>query len=162
MRSAALGVALVVGCASSSQSPDVTMKPPFSAQQIRAATRAGRRYVWRTTTPGGAETMTLRFRAVDDSGATLESDDGRAPRRVTWDELEGHARFPADRTTRSEDTVEVPAGSFEAWVYETRDPPEVKRTWFARELPGAPVKQEVRRDGVVVFTMELLEHGSGD
>ena len=39
--------------------------------------------------------------------------------------------------------------------------PMRKRTYFARDLPGAPVLMVVEQDGQVVQTLTLLKHTPG-
>lgn len=149
---------------------------PFPAERIRTATDAGRTYVFAVTTPDGQTAQRrLRFTAVDAEGGTLESallgPDG-APfgepqaRRVTWTELEGHAHFPAAATTVTEESVTVPAGRFDATVYTVREEGKVSRYWFAKDLPGAPVRM-VEESAAAAgeapqrFTMELVSHTPG-
>jgi hypothetical protein len=77
----------------------------------------------------------------------------------TWEELERHAHFPSARTTRSESSVDVPAGHFETWLFEVQ--PEkaggpIQRLHFAPNLPGPPVSMEVIAGGAPVMRMVLL------
>lgn len=97
--------------------------------------------------------VTTEFVEVDEAGATMRDTqtelDG-TPRgepttaRATWEELESHAHFPRETTTITETEIDVPAGTFAAYRYEIRTTddgvPTVTRLWFAKELPGPPVK----------------------
>lgn len=143
--------------------------PPFSAEQLRTGIPVGTEIRYRVESAGSpAVIQHWVFTAADERGCTIHSrvlaedgslieDEGEGT--STWAELESHAHFPAATTTRSESTVEVPAGRFETWLFEVRpaeaDAP-VSRYHFARELPGPPVWMEVSKGGTVVRKMELL------
>jgi len=175
VRSLAVSLAVVVASAACGSSPSIA-PPPFSAEQIRAATDPGRTYVFRVGQGGSvAAIRTLTFtrsgERVTRIHAVMTSPDGEvlgpaSDEEVTWDELVGHASWPAAATTISEDRVEVPAGTFDAMLYTVRTTTEegdesVIRAWFARSLPGAPVRFEQSSGGEVQFLMELLEHRAG-
>jgi hypothetical protein len=83
---------------------------------------------------------------------------------TTWAELESHAHFPPARTTRTESSVQVPAGTFETWLFEVE--PETpsgqrKRLHFARSMPGPPIWMEVTAGGKRVLLMELVSRTAG-
>ena len=148
-----------------------TLPTPYTAEQIREATTPGRRYRFRTVAGGRTSIITMEFVEVDPEATVVESsvfdaDGNRASpaqtARSTWEELRLHASFPAAATTTEDATVTVPAGTYEATLYTVRAGDQVERFWFARELPGPPVKMEQQTAaGDVVFTMELLEHTPG-
>ena len=106
-----------------------------------------------------------RFSDCDAEGATLErrlvAADGGAEGevsagRVTWLELQWHAAFPAERTTVTEETLELPMGRLECVRYDTRegdvtDAP-VESFWFARAFPGMPVRYESPTPAGIVRT----------
>ncbi len=183
MRSALVLVSLLlVACASSPAAPPADgpelAEAPYSAAQIRAATGVGRTYVWRVTAKDApVTTHHIVFEAVDEAGCTLRVEDhdeagqvvwGPETASSTWAELESHGRFPKDAMTVRREPVTVPAGTFEARLYEVAMPPEegapgpmVVRFWFADALPGAPVKLETLVGGEVVELRELLEHRPG-
>jgi len=77
-------------------------------------------------------------------------------------ELQAHASFPSKDTHIFEDRCQVPAGSFDCWVYRVRRRENGKlhelRYWFAKELPGPPVLLEEERAGTRTLTMTLLRH----
>lgn len=144
---------------------------PYPAERIRAATGVGRTYLFAVTLPNGQTARRqLRFAAVDAQGGTIESTmlapDG-APlgvpevKQVTWTELESHAHFPAAATEVTEETVETPAGRFEAALYTVREEGKVARYWFAKDLPGAPVRLVEEGPDGATFRMELLRHTPG-
>ena len=148
--------------------------PPFSADRIRAATGEGQTYRFRTTTEDDVYEREVRFEEVGPDGATLvirrfdaegAARSGAERRRVRWTELEGHGAAPVGGTTISEVEVEVPAGRFDAWLYETvLDTPEGPariRSWFAVDLPGAPVRHELHQDGLLRSTTVLLRFEPG-
>jgi hypothetical protein len=147
---------------------------PFTAEQIRDATPEGRTY--RFAMRQGAQDavqLTVRFTKVTPDGATFETTivdkDGKVLQQTTeestWQQLVGHAAYPADSTEITEATVEVQAGTFDALLYtvsgEQDGKPVVARRHFARSLPGAPVKTEITVGDQVVFAMELVEHVAG-
>jgi hypothetical protein len=148
-----------------------TLPTPYTGEQIRDATAPGRRYRFRTVAGDHTSIVTMEFVEVTPEAAVVESSvfDGDGNRvapaqtaRSTWEELRLHATFPAAVTTTEDATVTVPAGTFETTLYTVRAGDQVERFWFARELPGPPVKMEQQTAaGDLVFTMELLEHAPG-
>lgn len=128
---------------------------PFTADEIRDASGSGKTIRILVEEPEDeAFERVNRFTECDDEGATLErwrvAPDGGvdgeiASARVTWLELQGHAAFPAERTTVDEETIDLPIGRVECLRYETRDeaPDAAAETfWFARMFPGMPVRFE--------------------
>lgn len=148
--------------------------PPFTAEQIRDATKVDRTYRFLLHQGGQKIDVTMRFTQVTPDFATIERTVVDAEGKVleqasedsTWQQLVGHAAYPAAATQISDTTVEVPAGSFDAVLYtvtgEQQGTPVVSRVYFAKALPGAPVKTEIEAGGQVVFTMELVEHLTGE
>jgi hypothetical protein len=72
-----------------------------------------------------------------------------------WTALHEHARFPRSATTISNESLALPAGTFDAMRYVVTKGDVVKTYWFARSLPGPPVKMEVVKDGKTVMTMTM-------
>lgn len=148
---------------------------PFSASAIRDATKPGRTYVFLVKEGEGAQRRRkIEFVQVDDGGTTMRITNqdlfGHAKgepkeERVTWEQLVGHATYPAEATTITDDEVKVAAGRYETKLYtvtETKDGvTQTTRAWFATALPGAPVKHEVEQDGAIVSSMELFQHRPG-
>lgn len=143
--------------------------PPFTAEQIRDATKPGRTYVFLMETPNQLPVKRqISFLTVTNEGCTtenvlldMENRPLGAPEKAdaTWDELVGHARYPKNSTVISEGEIDVPAGKFEAVIYTVTDKDgQVSTVHFAKSLPGAPVKFQLSKDGVVLMTMTLLEH----
>lgn len=172
--------AISTGCATASSAPENeaasatppvdVYPPPFSAAVIRDGTREGQTNVVRVTTPEAVRYHTVRFENVDPEGADIRiamHSEGEVPdlavspaHRATWKELEGHAFYPRADTIREEREVTVPAGTFAAWLFvrtfEDKGVPTVTRSYFAKDLPGAPVLHIVERNGAFVMKHELV------
>ncbi len=143
---------------------------PFTAEQIRDATPVGRTYRFALRQGEQEVQVTVRFTRVapdqasmertivDASGKVLE----QATEDTSWQQIVGHAAYPADATEITDATVEVPAGTFDAMLYtvsgEQDGKPVVSRMYFAKSLPGAPVKTEITVGEQVVFSLVLVEH----
>ncbi len=144
--------------------------PPFTADQIRAATRPGRTYLFRLTLPGrsqGPLLREMRFVHAHSQGGqlstrTLNAD--RSPRgeatvnTFTWAELVSHASYPKDATTVTAVSHTVPAGTFDCLRYEVRQEQTVIVAYFAKALPGAPVRHTLTEGGKLRSEMVLTEH----
>lgn len=156
---------------------DPTHAPtPYTAGQLRAECRPGRVNSWSMVTPQGEFVSTMRFVKADEEGVQLESllmsadQTPAGPVEETygaWTDLQSHASFPAARTTIEVDTVEVPAGRFECWLYTITDDsdgsPRISQFWFAKDLPGPPVRMTVMegRESKMDMRMILLQRGRG-
>ncbi len=143
---------------------------PFTAEEIRAATREGRTYTFRVEAVGQPVTWReMRFTDVTDEGCTIthrQWTEGEQPEEMpshtqTWEELWSHATYPAELSTLVEETITVPAGTYACTRYDvlsTGSKLLSTRAWFARELPGAPVKLEAYEDGELQITTVLEKH----
>jgi hypothetical protein len=133
---------------------------PFTADEIRAGCPDGRTIrLFVEPAEGEPFERVNRFVEVDDSGATLERwwvgpdglVDGEVEReRTTWLDLQRHAAFPADRTTSSRETLELPVGSVDCVRYDVRAEASVESVatfWFSLAHPGMPVRYEQAADG---------------
>lgn len=152
---------------------------PYSAAEIRRGCPSGRKIVYRMERHRGAGGATLEepvvvlqtflFRDGDEEGVDFVQSH-RAPDgpdgpeqsiRATWKQLQSHAAYPAARTTIESASVEVPAGTFDCWLYTVRagdDPAAgVQKVWFAKDRPGPPVRRVQEKDGQLVFSMEMTE-----
>lgn len=147
----------------------VEMPTPFTADQIQAATPAGKRIVFKTwSAADGDGQVSLRFIAVDDDGADFErieydaegntKGDGVSARE-TWVALRDHAKFPAAHTQRRRDSLEIAMGKFETIHYQVADPEKgtVTHYWFSPKHPGPPLKVLVTAGENEVFSMEMTE-----
>lgn len=160
-------------CGASAVAQNVSMNPsdphvigpgllptPFTAAEIRDATGTGKTIRLRVELPdGSAFERVNRFRETDAEGATLDRWNGESPGdvasgRVTWAELQSHAAFPADRTTLSTETIELPIGRVECLRYDTKDAPDAdtETFWFSTAHPGMPVRFDSPADGGMVRT----------
>lgn len=142
---------------------------PYTADEIRDACPEGRVSVFRTEGKGKVAISTITFLKCDEKGAEMEFSVGpeNAPPLQTnrntaaWKDLQAHASFPEKVTKITEETIEIPAGKFDCWVYtvtQISDGKEAKRTFhFAKSLAGPPVKMVSEKDGKVESTMTLVE-----
>ena len=143
-----------------------TAPTPFTADEIRSACPTGRTAVLAVTDSEGRVHHRLsRFVDCDEDGATFErgasTPDGEAvgalqALRVSWLDLQGHASFPATAVTIEPDVVELPVGRLDCLRYTVVDGDEVTTYWFARALPGMPVKVVAATAGRVVETTEMV------
>jgi hypothetical protein len=125
---------------------------PFSAAEIRVGCPTGRTLRLLVEPEDGEPLVrVIRFIDTDSEGASQES--GRfttsgAPlgdperHRATWLDLQSHASFPAAATTIVDETERV--------------------FWFARALPGMPVRFEERVSGSVRHRTTLLDDVTPD
>jgi hypothetical protein len=81
--------------------------------------------------------------------------------RETWLELQDHASFPSANTTVAEETIQIPLGRFACLRYtQTVDDDGVRTFWFARHLPGQPIRWEIRSGDRVVLSVVAIENTS--
>jgi hypothetical protein len=151
--------------------------PPFTAEEIRQATAIGRTYVFRVEQSAKLPILrTMKFVAVTESGATVETTEHNEKQtkeekktkptpqvsNPTWAELEKHAHFPAKNTQRTEAKVKTPWGEWDGWLFTvTRNEggkSQTDRFWFAKDLPGAPVRWESIVDGQAMAVGSLVSH----
>jgi hypothetical protein len=135
---------------------------PFTAEQIRDATKNGRTYRYKIEMPNKpTKEYAITFRKVDESGAEIHSGTDQ-PRRMGWATLQQHSEFPKDKVTTREEKLKTPAGKFECVVYEVAgEEGEVWTFYFAKKLPGAPVFFYAERHGKRLRTTTLVEHIPG-
>lgn len=152
--------------ASDAGAPDKPKGPvypaPFTAEQIRDATKSGRTYRYKVEEPNKpTKERVITFRNVDEGGAEVFSG-GDAPKRMGWLTLQQHAEFPKDKVTTRDEKIKLPSGKWDCIVYEVAmDEGEVWTYYFARKLPGAPVYYYVERNGKRLRTTTLVEHIAG-
>lgn len=145
--------------------PDAMAPTPFTREELHANLHVGHRLEWNVTAPGHArEVQVMQFLAVDDRGAEIESSTldetghrvGDAKRgRATWEELRDHAAFPAASTEVADESVTVLAGTYDCRRYTVKRGATVMRFWFAKKLPGPPVKIVESEGDKAVETREL-------
>lgn len=141
---------------------------PFTADEIRVGCPAGRTIRLRVDVVGETSFHRVsRFVECDESGATLERSRlslGGSPLaepevdRVTWQDLQAHASFSADDTTIESERIETAIGELDCLRYTVRDGAIEEVFWFAKGLPGMPVKCLTRTNGQVVTTVSVVDH----
>lgn len=136
-----------------------TLPTPFTADRLRAGHPEGLSTRWRRSS-GGEEPIEYGMVVArsDAEGVAFQNDDGSLV-EATWAELRDHAAFPIGATTWTDEVpVTVEAGTFVTRRYEVRgDGDQQSIFWFDLDVPGPPVKMEVRVGGDITETMELLE-----
>jgi hypothetical protein len=139
---------------------------PFSADEIRRGCPPGRT-VRALVIRAGQDpyVQVTRFLTGDADGAdqdvwTETPDGARLTEAETghsiWRELQGHASMPVERTTITEDEIDIPAGRFACLRYTRTDGDRVGIFWFAKSAPGMPLKFEQRVDGKTIFSSTTL------
>jgi hypothetical protein len=139
---------------------------PFTAAGIRQGCTRGRT-VRLLVEPVGGEPFVrvIRFVECDEDGATQEtlrlSVDGEAPGRPTphrtsWVALQAHASYPDEQTDVAAETVQTPLGPLECLRYTVARGSSVDTFWFARTLPGMPVRPISRVDGRTTGTVTMI------
>ncbi len=139
---------------------------PFTAAQIRTACPAGLTLRYRVERRGEEPRISVtRYVSVDHEEATRESwvesldgvPEGEVERDTSsWLVLQQHAAFPRATTQRTEEILDLPAGRFECSRYTRVDGNGTWRFWFARELPGQPVRFEQQVDQEMVMSSTLV------
>jgi hypothetical protein len=161
-------LAFAVACGSarpSSPPADVAAPYPYSVYQIRAGCPYGRSIEYRiekagetpiverwSFAPVDGETVnvtTETFDAVGNSAGPPKTESAK------WAALHEHARFPQSATTIQDETLSLPAGTFDCMRYTVTKGDVVRTYWFARSLPGPPVKLEITKGGTTVMTMTM-------
>ena len=127
---------------------------PFTAAEIRVACQPGRELRLRVEEAGEVPRIhVMRYVEADDEAALQESWDeslageplGEPERsRQTWRELQEHASFPAADTLVTDDAIEILGGARDCLRYTQSRDGTLRTFWFARELPGPPIRWEVR------------------
>ncbi|MDO8106052.1 hypothetical protein Q6348_02445 [Isoptericola sp. b441] len=125
---------------------------PFTAQEIRANSPAGRTVRTLVETPDDPPVHEVsRFVEVDAHGAHLENwtekaDGTRTPAEryyATWRTLQEHALFPTDATRVERVMLATQLGELLCTRYTvTRDDGRVSRFWFDTGRPGMPVAHD--------------------
>lgn len=153
---------------SSSSDAGEMADPPYTAKQIRDATKVGRRYEWRLELPEQPPVRkVISFTRVDDEGCDTHAegldDTGKAiapPKdgHATWEELRAHALFPKKSVVLSDETITIPAGTFVCTLYTVTEGDEVSRFWFAKDMPGPPVQFSTEKGGQLMMKSTLLSY----
>ena len=109
-----------------------------------------------TVVDADGESVEIEFAQLDAAGAVAGEPNVQ---RMTWNDLRNHASFPAYKSEREEATRETELGRLDGWIYTVREDDEgtTSEFFFARELPGAPVRMQTIRGSTVVVELEQLE-----
>jgi hypothetical protein len=138
---------------------------PFTAAEIRDASSPGRTVRQLIEVEGEPPvTRVLQWVAVDDEGGTgLAYGVGPEGERLdpmrsrsTWLELQHHASMPIETTTIDEVVLDSPMGPLECLRYTRLDGDATAIFWFARAMPGMPVRTERVEHGRVVERVTML------
>ncbi len=109
------------------------------------------------TVADGSESVSVtRFADCDSEGATLVV--GEQSHRLAWTDLQGHASFPAPATQITEETITTPLGTYDCLLYTVERNNDTHRFWFARALPGMPIKRETVAGDLVVSTATVISN----
>ena len=151
----------------SSASADVAAPYPFSVYDIRAGCPSGRVIEYRIEkagsppsvelerwafTPLNLETVSITTTRFDAEG---KPEGAPTTESAKWTELHEHARFPQSATQIYNESLTLPAGTFDVMRYVVTRDGDVKTYWFARSLPGPPVKVEEVKDGRTIMTITM-------
>lgn len=129
---------------------------PFTAAQIRLGCPTGRKVTTRTEVPGEpAVTTSSTFVETDDHGAVILNDDGSSS-RVTWEDLQRHASFPADEVRVANDVIDTALGTLQCLRYTVERGKGFDTFWFAFAHPGMPVLYTSEEDGQVTSTSTVI------
>jgi hypothetical protein len=138
---------------------------PFTAAEIRDASGPGRTVRQLIEVEGEAPlTRVLQWVDVDEEGATglvygIGPKGGRLhPKRwrSRWLELQHHASMPIETTTIDEVVLDSPMGPLDCLRYTRRDGDATDVFWFARAMPGMPVRTERVQGGHLVERVTVL------
>ena len=139
---------------------------PYTAEQIRQGCRTGRKITWRHSPIGQPSfQQTFVFEESTDEGTRLAvttydmegNRKGETQRAESkWPELQAHASFPVGMTRIQEEDQETPMGIHACFLYIVTTPDgRVSRFWFAKALPGPPIRMESRKDGRMLHAMTM-------
>lgn len=163
---------------SESAGPDLAADPhilgpgllptPFSADEIRQGSPDGRLIRLLVEVDGQPSLLrTNRFSDGDAEGATIASQrltlEGEPlgeieAARSTWAELQAHASFPEATTSRVAEAMETPLGLLDCWRYAQDDGDSSATFWFARSIPGMPIRYQAEESGRIVSRVTMIEN----
>ena len=133
--------------------------------ELRAGCPFGRAVEYRVEKPGGlAVTERWSFQPVDNDTVKVTTEhfdaEGKSSgppdvESAKWTELHEHAHFRAAATKIDDEVLELPIGKTDCMHYVVTEGPLVRSFWFARHMPGPPVKAVVEKNGATVLTMTM-------
>ena len=143
-----------------------TLPTPFTAEEIRKGCPVGRTIHLRVEAPGRPPTHRVNvFVECDEEGALISrseaTPEGEATGEVesdrsSWLELQRHASFPESRTTVTEDVIDSAMGRLDCLRYTYVEQATVVDYWFARDLPGMPVRVVSTTSGTVLSEVTMM------
>lgn len=167
-----LAALLPAACATTPPAADDKFAPRmFDADQLREGIPAGTTIRFRFEVKG-APVVLERWAFVSSTSTvtTIETErfaeDGTAlgKERGTsaWAELAEHGHFPADKTTYEEVELDAAIGKKKCRLYkvegkDARGEATSSSFYFARDLPGPPIRFETWKNGERIFLGEMLE-----
>lgn len=141
---------------------------PFTAAEIRAGCPEGRLIRLRVEELGSDSTSRdIRFVRCDADGADQEFrqyDAAGRPiaeplvRHSSWLELQEHASYPADSAGIDAAPLETPMGTLDCLRYTVTDGDRREVLWFARSIPGMPVRTESYERDRLTYRMRMVEN----
>jgi hypothetical protein len=141
---------------------------PFTAHEIREGCPPGRETRLRLVTMADAPTITVnRFVNTHRDGGQHETwTEDEAGMRITgpkrsefrWTDLQAHASFPAASTDIEVETITTELGTFECDRYVVTSDNSVSTFWFAKDLPGLPIRFNTVTDDQTVVTATLISN----
>ncbi|RPI26408.1 MAG: hypothetical protein EHM57_00130 [Actinobacteria bacterium] len=139
---------------------------PFTAAEIRRGCPVGREIRTRIESAGGDPFVSVtRYVGGDAATAVQETKrlrldgtpiDEAARQEVPRHDLQAHASFPADRTEIAEEAIETPMGTMDCVRYTVGEGDDGTTFWFAKALPGMPVRVASRHGGRVTPIMTMI------
>ena len=140
---------------------------PFRREEIRAGYRRPR-VVRFLVEPTGSDSVlqVWNFEAGDETGVEREVQAFSAagepleePERswISFDEMHAQTSFPARTARVRKEKIGLPAGRFDCLVYTVDEGPVERRLWYSRDLPGMPIRLEIRAGGGLRVRTSLIE-----
>jgi hypothetical protein len=146
---------------------DGDLPTPFTAEEIRDGNPVGSVIRLRVERLGADPVIHVsRYLSADDREAVRESWDetldgeriGEAEQSAeTWQDLQEHASFPAATSRIDEELIELPIGRLVCLRYTQSTGDGTRTFWFARDLPGQPIRWEIRSGDDLVMAVEAIE-----
>ena len=149
---------------------------PFSAEEIKEYCKPGHetRYLFEKEGQKSVIQIATFLESTDPTKARFssrqESTEGELVKdegivEVEWSTLQAHASFPAQPTTIVEELLTLEDTEYDCWKYtmvRTMKPTPVTTAtvtmtlWFAKDMPGPPIKMIQEMDGKQSFAMTLM------